>query len=193
MVLGRSQREKMEVTQAGTAHFIPDHYAHLMLSTDFLTPLQNAVINRTIVKIEPPQCPGCRTHWLTFYSLNWHLMAWCHARNEYRDFRTNRIQKIQISLEPFRKHDHIRLNDDIEQVQKKILGNLLRHRRCPHGLSMHYHIGGCGGCERWTFLPPSGPSKAMLFQRLKYLFFYTHHHYRCEYYYILNKMDKPRN
>jgi predicted DNA-binding transcriptional regulator YafY len=127
MVLGRSQREKMEVTQAGTAHFIPDHYAHLMPSTDFLTPLQNAVINRTIVKIEyinqedRYSVRDVEPIGLTFYSLNWHLIAWCHARNEYRDFRTNRIQTIQISLEPFRKHDHISLDDYIQQIQQKIL------------------------------------------------------------------------
>jgi predicted DNA-binding transcriptional regulator YafY len=127
MVLGRSQREKMEVTQAGTAHFIPDHYAHLMPSTDFLTPLQNAIINRTIVKIEyinqedRHSVRDVEPIGLTFYSLNWHLIAWCHARNEYRDFRTNRIQTIQISLEPFRKHDHISLDDYIQQIQQKIL------------------------------------------------------------------------
>jgi predicted DNA-binding transcriptional regulator YafY len=127
MVLGRSQREKMEVTQAGTAHFIPDHYAHLMPSSDFLTPLQNAIINRTIVKLEyinqedRHSVRDVEPIGLTFYSLNWHLIAWCHTKNEYRDFRTNRIQKIQISLELFRKNDHISLNDYIEQVQKKIL------------------------------------------------------------------------
>jgi predicted DNA-binding transcriptional regulator YafY len=127
MVLGRSQREKMEVTQAGTAHFIPDHYAHLMPSSDFLTPLQNAIINRTIVKIEyinqedRHSVRDVEPIGLTFYSLNWHLIAWCHTKNEYRDFRTSRIQTIQISLEPFRKHDHISLNDYIEAAQKKIL------------------------------------------------------------------------
>ncbi len=129
MVLGRSQREKMEITQAGTAHFVPDHYAHLMPSTDYLIPLQNAIINKNIVKIEYLNQEDYRTErelepiGLTFYSLNWHLIAWCHTKNAYRDFRTSRIQMLQVTMKPFEKQEHISLNEYLQQIQKEILEN----------------------------------------------------------------------
>jgi predicted DNA-binding transcriptional regulator YafY len=129
MVLGRSQQEKMGITQASAAHFVPDHYAHLMPSTDYLSPLQNAIINQNIVKIEYLNLKDYRTEreiepiGLTFYSLNWHLIAWCHDKQAYRDFRTSRIQNMKVTMQKFRKTDHIHLNDYLKQIQKEILDN----------------------------------------------------------------------
>jgi predicted DNA-binding transcriptional regulator YafY len=129
MVLGRSQREKMEITQSSAAHFVPDHYAHLMPSTDYLTPLQNAIINQNIVRIEYlnqndyHSVREVEPIGLTFYSLNWHLIAWCHTKQSYRDFRTNRIQNLNVTLQSFRKKDHIGLNEYLQQIQKEILHN----------------------------------------------------------------------
>lgn len=129
MVLGRSQQEKMGITQASAAHFVPDHYAHLMPSTDYLTPLQTAIINQNIVKIEYVNLNDYHTIrevepiGLTFYSLNWHLIAWCHEKQAYRDFRTSRIQTMHVTIQHFRKKDHIDLNTYLQQIQKEILDN----------------------------------------------------------------------
>lgn len=129
MVLGRVQREKMEITQAGAAHFIPDHYAHLMPSTDYLVPLQNAIIGRNIVRLEYLNAGNEHSRrevepiGLTFYSLNWHLVAWCHEKNAYRDFRTSRIQNLQVTMQPFRKTDHIELHAYLQQIQREMQEN----------------------------------------------------------------------
>ncbi|MDB5263955.1 MAG: DeoR family transcriptional regulator [Adhaeribacter sp.] len=48
---------------------------------------------------------------LVFYALNWHLIAWCHLRQEYRDFRVSRILKIDSTGLPFKKAEHLDLND----------------------------------------------------------------------------------
>ena len=48
---------------------------------------------------------------LVFYAFNWHLIAWCHMRNDYRDFKVTRILKVASQGRPFRKTDHIELND----------------------------------------------------------------------------------
>jgi len=126
MVLGRSQREKMEQSQAQTAHFIPDNYQHLMPSTDYLTPLQTAIINKTMVRIEYKNLQEEQSRrelepiGLTFYSLNWHLVAWCHERQAYRDFRISRIQKLTETGMPFRKTDHISLHEYLQTIQKEI-------------------------------------------------------------------------
>ncbi|MEJ7560384.1 MAG: WYL domain-containing protein [Pedobacter sp.] len=48
---------------------------------------------------------------LIFYAFNWHLIAWCHLRFEYRDFRVSRIETIRCLETPFRKADHMKLSD----------------------------------------------------------------------------------
>ena len=130
MVLGRSQQENMEKSREGAAHFIPDRYQHLMPSTDYLTPLQNAVVQQKIVRLEYLNTDDeisireVEPIGLTFYSLNWHLIAWCHLRQGYRDFRTSRIQHLRVTMQPFLKHDHLSLNEYLQSIQKEILNNL---------------------------------------------------------------------
>ena len=129
MVLGRSQQEKMERSQAQTAHFVPDKYEYLMPATDYLTTLQSAIINKNILRLSYLNQQNEASErevepiGLTFYSLNWHLVAWCHLRQEYRDFRTSRIQKLTPTIQPFRKTDHIELNVYLQNIQKEIFEN----------------------------------------------------------------------
>ncbi|WP_460879516.1 WYL domain-containing protein [Pontibacter rugosus] len=39
------------------------------------------------------------------------MIAWCHLRQDYRDFRVSRILKIKNLAAPFSKQDHMLLND----------------------------------------------------------------------------------
>ncbi|WP_347156524.1 helix-turn-helix transcriptional regulator [Pontibacter chitinilyticus] len=48
---------------------------------------------------------------LIFYAFNWHLIAWCHLRQDYRDFRVSRILNLKNTEQPFSKTDHIPLNE----------------------------------------------------------------------------------
>lgn len=58
---------------------------------------------------------------LTFYSLNWHLIAWCHWRQDYRDFRISRIQDLKITIQPFQKTDHIGLPEHLQNIRLEII------------------------------------------------------------------------
>lgn len=42
---------------------------------------------------------------LTYYGDRWHLIAWCRARQDYRDFRTDRIQAMSTLPEQFGPHE----------------------------------------------------------------------------------------
>lgn len=129
MVLGHQQRENMERLQSQTAHFVPDKYQHLMPATNYLIPLQQAITDKKIVRMvyenlqEMPSQREVEPIGLTFYSLNWHLIAWCHLRQDYRDFRISRIQKLQVTLQPFQKTEHLSLNEYLQNRQKEILEN----------------------------------------------------------------------
>lgn len=123
MVLGNAQRKTFEQVQAHTAHYIPEMYEHMLPDTTYLTAIQNAIVRKTILRIEYENLGGERSArdvepiGLTFYSLNWHLIAWCHLRNGYRDFRTSRIQNLTATLMPFRKNDHIGLHDYLKIME----------------------------------------------------------------------------
>lgn len=122
-VLGKQQRRTLEYFQDQVAHYIPDAYAHLLPSTDYLATIQQAIIEGRILRIgytnqkEETSLREVEPIGLTFYSLNWHLIAWCHLRGEYRDFRTSRITSLQITLEPFRISGHITLNDYLREMR----------------------------------------------------------------------------
>ena len=53
---------------------------------------------------------------LYHYSRHWHLIAWCHDRENYRDFRLDRIQALDVLQEHFRRHDHLTLADYLESL-----------------------------------------------------------------------------
>jgi predicted DNA-binding transcriptional regulator YafY len=129
MVMGKAQREKLERSREGAKHFVPDKYEHLMPSTNYLTPLQNAIIHRQIVKVEyvnmeeKSSIRELEPIGLLFYSLNWHLIAWCHLRQDYRDFRVSRIKNLATTIQPFRIQEHISLKSYVENLKQQVAEN----------------------------------------------------------------------
>lgn len=59
----------------------------LMVELDYHSIYRNQTVNNRLV--EPIV--------LCFYSMNWHLIAFCRLRNEYRDFRVDRIRQIRVT------------------------------------------------------------------------------------------------
>lgn len=55
----------------------------------------------------------------------WYVMAYCHLRQDYRQFRTDRIHKIHRTAEPFllphASMDELRQKDSIQKTKVKIL------------------------------------------------------------------------
>jgi predicted DNA-binding transcriptional regulator YafY len=84
--------------------------------------LQNAIGNSTVIEIEyrnnKEEISKRKVEpiGLIFYAFNWHVIGWCHQRNDYRDFRVSRISKLTDTGLPFRKMKHIELNDYMKQL-----------------------------------------------------------------------------
>ncbi|PHN04712.1 helix-turn-helix transcriptional regulator [Flavilitoribacter nigricans] len=128
MVLSTTQREQLEEIQQHTAHYLPEVFTQYIPNTYYLTTIQKAIIERTVLKIDYENNQGEKSSrevepiGLTFYSLNWHLIGWCHLRQDYRDFRTSRILQLKSTIIPFRKSDHLSLHEylrDLEEVFMK--------------------------------------------------------------------------
>lgn len=75
-----------------------------------LSDLQNALTNYKLVKIHYSNKEGIATNRLIepfalLNTENWYLVAWCRLRKEFRFFRLDRIQKMEVLSEKFEPHN----------------------------------------------------------------------------------------
>ncbi|MBU2915307.1 MULTISPECIES: helix-turn-helix transcriptional regulator [Reichenbachiella] len=74
-----------------------------------LSDLQYALTNYNLVKIQYINKEGIATDreiepFAILNSENWYLIAWCRLREEFRFFRPDRIQKMDVLTEKFEPH-----------------------------------------------------------------------------------------
>ncbi|GJM35835.1 MAG: transcriptional regulator [Saprospiraceae bacterium] len=79
-------------------------------NSDNLSDFQNALTNYHLVKIQYINKEGAATNRLIepfaiLSTENWLLVAWCRLRKEFRFFRLDRIQKMEILSEKFEPHN----------------------------------------------------------------------------------------
>ena len=119
-VLKHAQREKLELLNES----IKFQLNHELLNEEFdhLADLQNAISGKYIIEIDyqnqnkESSKREVEAIGLVFYAYNWHLIAWCHLRNEYRDFRVSRIVKVRNLEIPYRKTVHMALNEYMKSL-----------------------------------------------------------------------------
>jgi predicted DNA-binding transcriptional regulator YafY len=84
---------------------------------DYLTEIRNSLTNRQVLRIEYINNKEEKSYreiepiGITFYSNQWHLVAWCWKRKAYRDFKVNQIRYLKNTGETFRKNKLYDLND----------------------------------------------------------------------------------
>lgn len=89
-------------------------------SFDFLADIQKAMANNTILHLEYTDAKKQKTQrdvepiGIIYYTEQWHLIAWCWTRNDYRDFIIKQIDALHVTSKPFRKSDHITLDQHIK-------------------------------------------------------------------------------
>lgn len=94
-------------------------------SSDFLTVIQKAIAEKQLLWIEYVNNNNeisqreIESIGLTFYSNQWHLIAWCWKRKTYRDFKVRQIVALKNTMKFFRKLNHNDLNDYILSISKK--------------------------------------------------------------------------
>lgn len=119
-VLKHAQKEKLEILNES----IKFQLNHEWLNEEFdhLADLQNAISGKYIIEIDyldqnkESSKREVEAIGLVFYAFNWHLIAWCHLRNDYRDFRVSRIVKVRNMGLDFRKTPHMALNEYMKQL-----------------------------------------------------------------------------
>lgn len=79
-------------------------------SSSNLSDLQYALTNYKLVRIQYVNKTGSMTDrmiepFAIVSADNWYLIAWCRLREEFRFFRPDRIQKMEIQAENFQPHN----------------------------------------------------------------------------------------
>lgn len=111
-VLKTSQKERIHQLSASMKMQIPQRVSP---DFDYIPAIQEAITSRiqlelsytnakeitTIRRIEPIG--------LVFYAFSWHVIGWCHLRDEYRDFKISRITQLRLTELPFEISEHIAL------------------------------------------------------------------------------------
>jgi len=116
-VMRSSEKDKAEQLQEQIKMVTPGCDMGGSNDFEYLSTLQTAISGRTLLEVhyknnsEEVSKREIEAIGLIFYAYNWHLIAWCHMRNDYRDFRVSRILKMRNTNIAFRKTNHIDIND----------------------------------------------------------------------------------
>lgn len=118
-VMRSAEKEKLDALAENIKLQVPER---LQNEEEYLSPLQLAVSAKTIIEIdyknnhEEVSKRTVEPIGLIFYAFSWHLIGWCHLRNDYRDFKTSRILKLRNTGQPFKKDRHINLENYMKML-----------------------------------------------------------------------------
>ena len=118
-ILRCSQKEKLEQLRQNIKLQLPPC---LNNDYEYLSLIQQTISAKTILifdyKNNKEEVSRRQTEpiGLIFYAMSWHVIAWCHLRNDYRDFKVSRILTITNTGMSFQKTYHIEVNDYMKSL-----------------------------------------------------------------------------
>lgn len=118
-VLRGQQKDAIEALTRRIRLQVP---ACIMQDGEYLTVLQQAISGRQILEVDYKNKAEVVSRrqvepiGLIFYALGWHLIAWCHLRGAYRDFKVQRILKVRNTGRSFTRTDHIELTEYMQEL-----------------------------------------------------------------------------
>ncbi|MDX5442846.1 MAG: YafY family transcriptional regulator [Hymenobacteraceae bacterium] len=113
-VLKHQEKERLEQLNHNIKLQLP---ACINNDYEYLSVLQQAVTEKQVLEIdyknnkEEVSRRQIEPIGLIFYAFSWHVIAWCHLRDEYRDFKVSRILKVKPTGLLFQKTEHMPLSD----------------------------------------------------------------------------------
>jgi predicted DNA-binding transcriptional regulator YafY len=111
----------------------PPSLAQYDFPNNYLTTIQKALVHKKVLKIEyyspynnEITARTVEPIGICFYSSRWHLIGYCRLRNEYRDFRIDRLKTLIMSDESFEsKHpsvsEYFPYSQDMSKLIKVII------------------------------------------------------------------------
>lgn len=106
-VLKTGQKEKLETLNQHIKLQVPQR---LNFNFKYLSVIQHGIAEKHLIELnyknnkEEVSQREVEPVGLIFYAFSWHLIAWCHHRDEYRDFNLARIICLKNLGIPFKKN-----------------------------------------------------------------------------------------
>jgi predicted DNA-binding transcriptional regulator YafY len=125
-VLPRDRQDYLDRLDHSTAVVTRGSIAVSGLSSEFLIPIQRALAERRVMALDyrggqrrDITARQVEPLGLVYYGDNWHLIAYCRLRRDVRDFRTDRICRLQLQSERFEGHADFSLNRYLEAAAEE--------------------------------------------------------------------------
>ena len=118
-VLRTTHKENIEALDPKIRIQVPSCLKH---DYEYLSMLQQAIASKNLVTLfyldsrQQSSMRKVEPIGLIFYAFSWHLIGWCHLRENYRDFKVERILKACNTGEPFTLQDHMPLDEYMKQL-----------------------------------------------------------------------------
>ncbi|GAB3580437.1 helix-turn-helix transcriptional regulator [Hymenobacter daeguensis] len=115
-VLRAPEKARLEQFTSRIELHLPEYFQG---PAGYLATLQAAIAGRHVLEVDYRDKSGADSQrrvepiGLAFYNFAWHLIGWCHLRQDYRDFRVTRIQRLTATTVPFGRPEHITLTEYI--------------------------------------------------------------------------------
>ncbi len=116
-----------------------------------INPIKQALANNNVLRLEYKSGKDESSErivepvGLCYYSAKWHLIAYCRLRNDYRDFRLDRITKFNLLSERFMRIKHPSLQEYLDKMSKELELIPVRIKVnisvLPHIQDSKYHMG----------------------------------------------------
>lgn len=114
-VLPNEAKHRLELLAKGMATPQTEHPQQADLSV-----LQQAIARQQLLTFDYQDASQTQSYreveaaGLVFYLGRWHLIAWCRLRQDYRDFRTDRIHNLQLQSELFQARGDFNAKDFLQ-------------------------------------------------------------------------------
>jgi predicted DNA-binding transcriptional regulator YafY len=125
-VLPRDRQDYLDRLERSTAVMASRSGAIPRLASEALLPIQRALAGRRVLAMDykGAQRPDMTTRkveplGLVYYADNWHLIAYCRLRQDVRDFRTDRIRRLEVQAEFFSGHDDFSLQRYLDEAARE--------------------------------------------------------------------------
>ena len=121
-VLKNNQKENLQSLGDHIKFQFPENIKN---DFEYLSILQQCITHKHIIRLDYKNHNGEASQrevepiGMIFYAFNWHLIGWCHLRNDYRDFKVSRIQQIHCTNIPFSKQEHIHVSEYMKTLPVK--------------------------------------------------------------------------
>jgi predicted DNA-binding transcriptional regulator YafY len=134
-VLPREEQDRIERIGSGTLLLEPKPKTPDAPHRVPLMEIQDALARRRVIRLAY-RAGSSREHTqrdveplgLAHYLQHWHLIAWCRLRQDFRDFRTDRIESATVLTETFAPRDNFDLQDHVLRMEDREPGVTIRIR-----------------------------------------------------------------